>query len=64
VCCHYGVFKVRASRSLARKPPPRSNGLSKLNSVIRRDRHISRRPGLSDGKCELHLPSTSQEPPE
>ena len=36
VCCHYGVFKVHAGRRPQRKkPPPRSNGLSKLNSVRR-----------------------------
>src|SRR5204863_3764594 len=55
VCCHYGVFKVRASRSLVKD---RSSGLSKLNSVIHRGQRISRRPGF---RTEVS-PSTSQEP--
>jgi hypothetical protein len=35
VCCHYGVFKVRAGRrpTQPRSPAPRRHGLSKLNSV-------------------------------
>jgi hypothetical protein len=46
VCCHYGVFKVRASPVAHEKTAARSNGLSKLNSVINRGQRISRRPGI------------------
>jgi hypothetical protein len=69
VCCHYGVFKVRAGPMTHREPPPRSNGLSKLNSVTiglhlfrptDRGRRSSRRPGIPDDcKAAIYGPGAS-----